>query len=72
MAPWSSLQAAIAIENSYLYKKIQEEAVIRDKFYRFFPQSVSKKLREEGNLEIVETEVTAGWNFNFSKHVWQA
>lgn len=52
-------QAAIAIDNSYLYKKIQEEAVIRDKLERFFPQSVSKKLREEGNLEIVEAEVTA-------------
>ncbi len=52
-------QAAIAIENSHLYKKIQEEAVIRDKFERFFPQTVSRKLREEGNLEIVETEVTA-------------
>ena len=52
-------QAAIAIENSQLYKKMQAEAVIRDKLERFFPQPVSKKLREEGHLEIVDTEVTA-------------
>jgi adenylate cyclase len=52
-------QAAIAIENSQLYKKMQAEAVMRDKLERFFPEAVSKKLREEGNLEIVETEVTA-------------
>jgi class 3 adenylate cyclase len=32
---------------------------MRDKLERFFPEAVSKKLREEGNLEIVETEVTA-------------
>jgi len=51
--------AAIAIENSRLSKKMQEEAVIRDKLERFFPPDVSKKLREEGYLEIVETEVTA-------------
>ncbi|GAB4184607.1 MAG: hypothetical protein Fur006_22230 [Coleofasciculaceae cyanobacterium] len=51
--------AAIAIENSRLYKKMEEEAVIRDKLERFFPPDVSKKLREEGYLEIVETEVTA-------------
>ena len=52
-------QAAIAIDNSQLYKKMEEEAVIRDKLERFFPEAVSRKLREEGNLEIVETEVTA-------------
>lgn len=52
-------QAAIAIENSRLYKKMQAEAVMRDKLERFFPAAVSRKLREEGNLEIVETEVTA-------------
>ncbi len=52
-------QAAIAIENSRLYKKMQAEAVIRDKLERFFPKAVTKMLREEGNLEIIDTEVTA-------------
>jgi adenylate cyclase len=52
-------QAAIAIENSQLYKKMQAEAVLRDKLERFFPEAVSRKLREEGNLAIVDTEVTA-------------
>ncbi len=52
-------QAAIAIDNAQLYKKMQEEAVVRDKLERFFPQAVSRKLKEEGHLEIVETEVTA-------------
>jgi class 3 adenylate cyclase/pSer/pThr/pTyr-binding forkhead associated (FHA) protein len=54
-----SNQAAIAIDNSQLYKRMQEEAIIRDKLERFFPQSVSRKLREEGHFDIVETEVTA-------------
>lgn len=52
-------QAAIAIENTELNKKMQAEAVVRTKLERFFPQAVSKKLKEEGNLEIVDTEVTA-------------
>jgi len=52
-------QAAIAIENSRLYTKMEAEAVMRDKLERFFPRTVSRKLREEGNLEIVDTEVTA-------------
>lgn len=52
-------QAAIAIENSRLYKKIQSEAVVRAKLERFFPEAVCRKLREEGHLEIVDTEVTA-------------
>ncbi len=52
-------QAAIAIDNSRLYKKMREEAVIRDKLERFFPPDVTKKLREEGHLEIIDTEVTA-------------
>ncbi len=52
-------QAAIAIENAALSKKMQAEAVMRAKLERFFPQAVSKKLKEEGNLEIVDTEVTA-------------
>ncbi|HEY9668796.1 MAG TPA: adenylate/guanylate cyclase domain-containing protein [Coleofasciculaceae cyanobacterium] len=52
-------QAAIAIENARLYKTMQAEAVLRTKLERFFPQAVSKKLKEEGHLEIVDTEVTA-------------
>ncbi|VXD11509.1 adenylate/guanylate cyclase domain-containing protein [Planktothrix paucivesiculata] len=53
-------QAAIAIENAELYKKMQEEAVIRNKLERFFPPAVSRKLREEGKFDaIVESEVTA-------------
>ncbi|MBE9128808.1 MULTISPECIES: adenylate/guanylate cyclase domain-containing protein [unclassified Coleofasciculus] len=52
-------QAAIAIENARLYKKMQAEAVMRDKLERFFPEAVSRKLREEGYLETVDTEVTA-------------
>lgn len=52
-------QAAIAIDNADLVKKMQEEAVIRNKLERFFPPAVSRKLREEGKINIVETEVTA-------------
>jgi adenylate cyclase len=52
-------QAAIAISNYQLYREIQAEAIMRDKLERFFPRAVSQKLREEGNLEIVDTEVTA-------------
>jgi adenylate cyclase len=52
-------QAAIAIENARLYRQIEAEAVVRAKFERFFPQSVRQKLQEEGNLEIIDTEVTA-------------
>ncbi|BAY61275.1 adenylate cyclase [Calothrix brevissima NIES-22] len=52
-------QAAIAIDNAKLYKKIQAEAIMRNKLERFFPEAVRKKLREEGTLGIVDTEVTA-------------
>ncbi len=52
-------QAAIAIDNAQLYNKMQAEAVMRDKLERFFPRAVTKKLREEDNLGIVDTEVTA-------------
>ncbi|NJL02116.1 MAG: GAF domain-containing protein [Spirulinaceae cyanobacterium SM2_1_0] len=51
-------QAAIAIENARLSIKMQAEAVWRDKLERFFPENVSRKLRE-GNLDIIDTEVTA-------------
>ncbi|NET61071.1 MAG: FHA domain-containing protein [Symploca sp. SIO2E6] len=52
-------QAAIAIDNAQLYQQIQAEAVMRNKLERFFPNTVSRKLREEGNLGIVDREVTA-------------
>ncbi|OUL32280.1 adenylate cyclase [Nostoc sp. T09] len=52
-------QAAIAIDNANLYKKIEAEAVMRNKLERFFPEAVRKKLKEEVNLGIVDTEVTA-------------
>ena len=52
-------QAAIAIENTELNKKMQEEAVVRANLERFFPQAVTKKLKEDASLEIVDTEVTA-------------
>lgn len=52
-------QAAIAIENSQLYQKIQSEAILRDKLERFFPPAVSQKIRETQELNIVDTEVTA-------------
>ncbi|MBE9125198.1 MULTISPECIES: adenylate/guanylate cyclase domain-containing protein [unclassified Coleofasciculus] len=52
-------QAAIALDNSQLFIKMQAEAVLRNKLEHFFPQAVSRKLREEGKLEIVDTEVTA-------------
>lgn len=52
-------QAAIAIENSRLYKQMQAQEIMRAKLELFFPKSVSRKLREEGDLSTVETEVTA-------------
>ncbi len=52
-------QAAIAIENNLLFKQIQAEAVMRDKLERFFPQAVTKRIKETERLGIVETEVTA-------------
>ena len=52
-------QAAIAIENSKLYQKIQAAAILRDKLERFFPPAVSQKIKETAELKIVDTEVTA-------------
>ncbi|MEM9539744.1 MAG: adenylate/guanylate cyclase domain-containing protein [Cyanobacteria bacterium P01_E01_bin.42] len=52
-------QAAIAIDNSRLTEKMQQEAIWRDKMERFFPKAISRKLREEGHLGIIDTEVTA-------------
>lgn len=52
-------QAAIAIENNLLFKRIQSEAVMRDKLERFFPSAVTQKIKETERLGIIETEVTA-------------
>lgn len=52
-------QAAIAIENANLYEQIQTEMVRRARLERFFPQAVTRKIEEIGDLGIVETEVTA-------------
>jgi adenylate cyclase len=52
-------QAAIAIENATLYKRMQTEVIRRARLERFFPQAISQKIEEGGDLKIVETEVTA-------------
>lgn len=52
-------QAAIAIETTRLANKMRENAIWRDKLERFFPSTISRKLREGGDLGIIETEVTA-------------
>jgi adenylate cyclase len=52
-------QAAIAIENRELSKQIQSAAIKQSRLERFFPTTVSKKLREEGNIEVIDTEITA-------------
>lgn len=52
-------QAAIAIDNTELNKKLEAAAIMQSKFERFFPKTVSRKLREEGNIEVIDTEVTA-------------
>lgn len=52
-------QAAIAIANAHLTEKMHKEAIWRNKLEQFFPTSISRKLREEGNLEIIDTEITA-------------
>lgn len=54
-------QAAVAIENSLLWKRIEQEAVVRSTLTRFFPPATIKKLTETGgaSLDVIETEVTA-------------
>jgi adenylate cyclase len=54
-------QAASALHNSMLQKRLEEEAVLRSTFSRFFPPSTMKKIEEArgATLEIIETEVTA-------------
>lgn len=54
-------QAAVAIENSMLYKRLEDEAVLRSTLTRFFPPATMQRLRESPGaaLEVIETEVTA-------------
>lgn len=54
-------QAAVAIENSQLWKRIEQEAVVRSTLTRFFAPATIKKLTESGgaSLDVIETEVTA-------------
>lgn len=54
-------QAAIAIENSRLYNKIQQEALLRNNFLRFFPPNTIKRLMDDdmSELGIIDTVVTA-------------
>jgi adenylate cyclase len=54
-------QAAIAIENSRLYQRLQQEAVSRNNLLRFFPPTTIAQLMEKPSLTVqaIETEVTA-------------
>jgi adenylate cyclase len=54
-------QAAIALDNSRLYQRIEAEAVLRNNLLRFFPPTAIGKLisPEAGPLETIDTEVTA-------------
>jgi adenylate cyclase len=53
-------QAAIALDNSLLRQRIEEEAVLRNTYLRFFPPATLKKLQltRSAPLEVIETEVT--------------
>jgi adenylate cyclase len=58
-------QAAIAIENSRLYQRLQQEAVARSNLLRFFPPTTIAQLMEAGpgaggfTAAPIDTEVTA-------------
>ncbi len=52
-------QAAVALDNAMLYQQMREQEVQRNKLEQFFPPAVSRKIQEEGNLAIVDREVTA-------------
>ncbi|MBX7218791.1 MAG: GAF domain-containing protein [Blastocatellia bacterium] len=54
-------QAAISIENSQLYKQIEDEAVLRNNFLRFFPPTVIQEISHAKDIFLgaIETEITA-------------
>jgi adenylate cyclase len=53
-------QAAIALDNSLLRQQLEEEAVMRTTYLRFFPPATIKKLQlaRSAQLGVIETEVT--------------
>lgn len=54
-------QVAIALENSMLYLRIEQEAVLRNNYQRFFPPSALKRLEQSSSGMVLgarETEVT--------------
>ncbi|NVJ27465.1 MULTISPECIES: adenylate/guanylate cyclase domain-containing protein [Myxococcus] len=53
-------QAAVAIDNARLSRRLEEEAVLRNTYLRFFPPAVVRRLNASPGamLEVVETEVT--------------
>ena len=54
-------QAAMALENADLQRRLEEEAVLKSTMMRFFSPATIRQLRSAGEsgLEMVETEVTA-------------
>ncbi len=54
-------QAAIALDNSMLTRRLQDEAVLNSTLMRFFPPATIKRLQQSpgGALDVIETEVTA-------------
>jgi adenylate cyclase len=52
-------QAAVAIGNERLWRRIEQEAVVRNTLLRFFPPSTATKVLEGGSMAPTETEVTA-------------
>jgi adenylate cyclase len=53
-------QAATALDNSLLRQQLEEEAVLRTTYLRFFPPATLKKLQlaRSAQLGVIETEVT--------------
>lgn len=54
-------QAAIAIDNARLHERIEQDAVLRTNFLRFFPPTAARRILEsrEQSLGVIDTEVTA-------------
>ncbi len=52
-------QAAIAIHNAELNKRIESEALLRSNLSRFFPPAALARISHLTDLEVTETEVTA-------------
>jgi adenylate cyclase len=52
-------QIAVALDNARLFERMREEAVYRSRLERFFPEAVSRHLREDDMLAVASTEITA-------------